>query len=448
MHLSVFWTSACGAQTWLKPVFRPRRLEGPHRSAFLLSAFLLLGHAGCSDGPDTSPTPEPSPEPTPTLEVVITEQAPLPLTDVEAQRFALEPSVTVGNYSFGVAYMGTDAGLFRLDQTLTEGSSRLDVYAGAEAQAATLNIRRLARRAEGLLVLADEGLYYTQQGALFRSPLSDVLEVSTINGLAVVGEGEQEQVYFATTEGLLHWQDEQLEWLSVPALTPPLEQVAATASTLWVVAAEGLAEVSLSSGGVRLLAAKVARPTQLALYEQQLFVANAQGLWMRESEQAWTLSTLSGSATGIPVQQVAFDPSGRVLVLTQQGLLRLTLDAAEGTLLERLASPEQVQGATALSVNGIGDVWLGAGAQLIRLPLGTPIGFASHVSPLFAQQCAYCHTDGSAGPKHDFTHYDEVMAMVDDILQRIYTGNMPSGGALPTEQLEVIVQWEDGGLLP
>lgn len=409
---------------------------------------IVLGHTGCSGVSDDSPTPEPSLEPTPTLEVTVEVGAPQLLPDVEPRSFALEYTVTVGNYSFGVAYMGTEAGLFRLDQTLDEGSSRLEVYAGETSQTPTLHIRHLARRAEGLLVLADEGLYYTQQGALFRSPLSEMLEPSSLNGLVSVGEGTQEQVYFAASEGLLRWQNDQLEWLTLPGLTPPLEQVAANLSTLWVVAAEGLAEVSLSTGEVRLLAEHIQQPTQLVMYDQQLFVASEQGLWERHSGAAWTLHTLSGSSPGIPVKQVAFDANGRVLALTEQGLFRLTLLTSEGPSLERLASPEQVHDASTLSINGIGDVWLGAGQQLIQLPLGTPIGFEAQISPIFAQQCAYCHADGSAAPKHDFTQYDEVMAMVDDILQRIYTGNMPSGGALPTEQLEVIVQWEDGGLMP
>lgn len=414
----------------------------------MISILMLLGQTGCSGVSDASPTPEPSLEPTPTLEVTVEVGAPQLLADESPHAFALESTVTVGNYSFGVAYMGTEAGLFRLDQTLDEGGSRLEVYAGETSQTPTLHIRHLARRTEGLLVLADEGLYYTQQGALFRSPLSDLLEPSSLNGLVSVGEGTQEQVYFAASEGLLRWQNDQLEWLTIPGLTPPLEQVAANGSTLWVVAAEGLAEVSLSTGVVRLLAEHVIQPTQLALYDQQLFVASEQGLWERQSEVAWTLHTLSASTTGIPVKQVAFDANGRVLALTEQGLFRLTLFTSEGTTLERLASPEQVHAATTLSVDGIGDVWLGAGEQLLLLPLGAPIGFDSHISPIFAQQCAYCHADGSAAPKHDFTQYDEVMAMVDDILQRIYTGNMPSAGPLPTEQLEVIVQWEDGGLLP
>jgi len=70
-----------------------------------------------------------------------------------------------------------------------------------------------------------------------------------------------------------------------------------------------------------------------------------------------------------------------------------------------------------------------------------PLGFATHVKPLFRQ-----HDRESMESHFDLWSYDDVRAHASDILAQLRNGTMPCDGAWPPEQVEVFQKWVDSGM--
>jgi hypothetical protein len=72
-----------------------------------------------------------------------------------------------------------------------------------------------------------------------------------------------------------------------------------------------------------------------------------------------------------------------------------------------------------------------------------PVRFAVDIQSLFRVK------DRQSMMRHfDLGSYDDVSEHADGILERLRAGTMPCDGAWPTQQVDLLERWIDGGKLP
>lgn len=435
------------------PAFRPVPL------AAVVGALSLL--AGCQDETFESPTPQP----------VTTVQHPIQESGTIAS-VSLDQSLTVRAIQSGDGdlYLGTTSGLYRLEDSLESPQvSPVEYLPQTGDPSDTGAIQAITRRSYGLLVAADNGLFYTYGQVLIYSPLSAAFEGQTIRDISVsiIESSEQapsgsaqteEVVWVATDQGLFRADESGIEQILLPINTKAAQALLSLPSL--GSGPDGLLLVSFETGVYELDGASW-HPVALgdsishfAARDESVYGLSSAGLVERTSAGEWRLHTLQSGETvsgegaeASTLLSFGFDPEGLPLLGTSQGVLRLEgLDDDQPAAL--LFSSTSGTGIQALNADVFGNIWFSTGTSLEGLMLGSPLSFAERVAPIFSQRCNSCHLEGAAAPAHDFTRWEEVEPMLETILQRIYTGQMPSTGPLPVEESDVIVQWDESGRNP
>jgi len=422
--------------------FSPRR-EPSRPRLWLLSAFSLL--AACA--PEAQETPTPAPVETVTHG----------LTDAPAAEtlsISTTSTVPILKSSGGDIYLGTASGLYRLEDTAAVPVEYLPQLGEPSTTGA---IRVLARRETGLLVVAEQGIFHTYGQNLLYSPLSAAFAGQTIHDAAVstrqdtgTGNDATEVVWLATDQGLFRATDDGIEQVLLPVKTTAATAVSVLSELgsggdglVWVAFAEGLFELE---GDAWHAVATPAAVEHFFTWEETLYASTDAGLLVRTAAGDWQLHT-GEDATALHVGGVAVDGDGQAIFSADAGVLRL--DGNDSTQpFTRLAAADEPGTQRPLALDVFGNVWLGTASGVTGLMMGSPLSFAERVAPIFEMRCNTCHLGGASAPAHDFTRWEEVEPMIDTILQRVYTGQMPSTGPLPVEESDVIVQWDESGRNP
>lgn len=420
---------------WIAPG-RPHAL----RAALVASSMSVVCMTACQNT-----TPEGEASPTPSLTSVVLE--PVFGDSPEVSAFAAEGELTAMASLEGDVYVGTKQGLFRLE---ADALVPVEVIAEAGEPDETGAIQLVSRRADGLLVVGEQGLFHTYASYLVPSPLQatleEVLEGQALRALAAAGEGEDETLWLGTDGGLLRLQAGALERLSIPGATGAVQAVGATTTTVIATFDSGTFELQASSNAFTQLP-PLGQVNGIRARADQLYLATDQGLVVRDEAGAYWDYTFGADGSTGQVQDVAFDVEGNPVVLDALGLLRLTQNDPQGILAAEAGGKGEH-----LALDTLGNIWVGAandaGFTLTGVMVGQPVSFAQTVGPLFQARCDSCHLEGAYAPKHNFANYDEIMPIIDAVLERVFTGNMPSTGALPPEEFEAVVLWNETGREP
>lgn len=97
-------------------------------------------------------------------------------------------------------------------------------------------------------------------------------------------------------------------------------------------------------------------------------------------------------------------------------------------------------GMTAAEKKAIAD-WQPVAAA--ALALDGPVTYFGGIRDVVASQCLACH--GMNGQAPVLTTFALVRKAIDDVIQEVEAGTMPTGGALPPEQSGLFRLWKDGG---
>lgn len=79
-------------------------------------------------------------------------------------------------------------------------------------------------------------------------------------------------------------------------------------------------------------------------------------------------------------------------------------------------------------------------------PVTEPVGFQSHMLPLFKNRCAACHNESI--PRMNWLNYETAKKNRGKILQRVVSRTMPPNGALQPGEIELIKAWVRQGAKP
>ena len=74
---------------------------------------------------------------------------------------------------------------------------------------------------------------------------------------------------------------------------------------------------------------------------------------------------------------------------------------------------------------------------------GDALSFATDIKPLFRE-----HDQQAMARAFDLWSLDDVRTNAERILAAVKRGSMPCDGAWPSEQVEVLERWVDGGMAP
>ncbi|HZO12180.1 MAG TPA: hypothetical protein VFB62_02950 [Polyangiaceae bacterium] len=333
----------------------------------------------------------------------------------------------------GAIVVGSDAGLLRVNETVLE-PVELVTLAGEPAQSGA--IVTLAARGDGVLALAENGLYYSYGARLVRSPTSSLVADLDVHTLDEAADGS---LWLAGAElyrvaaALERWPlDEELT-----AVRTLGDVVLAAGSELYEIHEEQIDSVPHAFGAVHAIARAA---------DGSAYLGTEVGLVARSVDGTYTQYPLSeDGAAPVPVTAVVHDEIGGTYAASALGLVRLHQGELTGIAAGELAH--------AMAVDRQGDVWLAEDQSLTALFVGTPVSFASEVLPIVAAKCAGCHgVPESGAPSIDWTDFATAVGWSDHMLDRIGdpASPMPPRNASPLSALEraLLVRWLENGTAP
>ena len=415
------------------------RLSLVSRSALLLIAAVTA--MGCSD--DEPIVPEVT---SPPLEVV--EGAP--------QQPSVAPpttEVTVAGYVLaldgfgGDTIIGTTAGA-----SLVSAGEVVPLEIWDDQGIAALDTGRVTasvRRQENVLLAGANGLFHTVGKKLVPSPATSALADIDVRVVAVNGTGVDEVIWLGATDGLYRHTGDSLERWTISGESAAPTALWADTTNVFVaygatfyrldIATRSAVQEALDFGAINGIDIGAG---------DLLYLATDNGLFERNEAGAYRQFTLSSGDTPALVDDLVFDAKEGTFAVTSVGMVRLSPDAdPEGvaTLAERIEP--RVVGA-----DDFGVVWVGDGEKLTGLQLGTPLSFATDVSPIFGNYCMNCHAapGSNNAPPVALDDYAIAVDRKAEVVQRVGTGQMPPASApsLPADQLQLLLRWYASGANP
>lgn len=87
-------------------------------------------------------------------------------------------------------------------------------------------------------------------------------------------------------------------------------------------------------------------------------------------------------------------------------------------------------------------------------PIEDTIKYSTHTRIIFDENCIMCHSPGNEASFRPLTNYNEVRTAVmeTNLIERIQLPNgdpnlMPKPGRMPQDKINLILQWQEDGLL-
>jgi hypothetical protein len=316
---------------------------------------------------------------------------------------------------------------------------------------ATGAIIAMAPRAGGVLVLADSGLFYTDDAQLVYSPLNEAIDGLELTNIAVSGEGDTEIVWLVGVDALYRVTEGALGEVTLPDASAPASHAAEV---------DGVALVALQNGTVwevgtgddwaaRRLDADLGSVHAMVAGGGEIAAATDAGILWRDGEGAYALVDVGAPVTAMVHDGGAGGDTSGFTALTSDTMIQLA-----GGEVTRSVSIAEGDLDRSVTVDVRGHAWISEGAGVVGVMVGELVGFdeagCSGTSPcrVMSDNCNVCHLDGSQAPKHDFSVYAEALALADDIVHRVSTGNMPQGFSLSDPAYEALLTWYITGQNP
>jgi hypothetical protein len=358
----------------------------------------------------------------------------------ESSDFETDSAITAMASSGGDVFVGTTDGIYKVSST---GLYAMDLYWETGEPSETGAVKAMAARADGVLIAAENGIFHTYQWAVLASPLTGTLADLDIIALSLTGSGENETVFVAAANGFYRVTNSSMDHITIGDESGGPTALAAAGNTVLVAYGAKVYEFNNGNNTYTEAPSGIGNVLSMATDGSAVAIATDGGLTTRDSKGSYVRYSLADSGSGEAVDAVALDNGGRSVGLIAAGLVSVA-----GASVSGLAGTAAPTASRQVAVDGWGNVWVSEGTTIVGWMVGTPVSFAESIETIFSTRCNYCHVDGSGGPKHDFSNYDEVIALSDPILERVSIGQMPADAPLEDDQFKLIIQWYAGGQNP
>ena len=316
-------------------------------------------------------------------------------------------------------------------------------------------IQAMAALDDGVLVAADNALFFTTGGSLQLSLANDALHPLGITAMASRladddGDGTKEtHLVLRTATAAYEISGEVLTKWTVSGEAGAPTAVLGTKATVYLAFGDRVYEVDKESKKAYPLVFNIGHVSEIACGTvacdagSPIYFASDRGLVERSAAGDYTVYTLAAAgAPPVPVDAFALDGAKtRLYALAGTQVLRVRV--GESPVAEATVTAPMLP--RRLVVDKVGDAWLGEGQSMIQLALGTPLSFAADVRPILHAYCSDCHADASNGaPKIDFDSYDAASQLATALVKRVVEGTMPPityAKKLPKETVQLLVEW-------
>jgi len=352
------------------------------------------------------------------------------------------PLVAIGTTT--AVYEATAQGLIKLDIVGDEPDLPFDTGA----------VRAIAPYEKGVLVAAENALFFTAGGVLQLSPGNDALHPLGISAMTSRvgdedGDGKNEvHVTLIAEDGAYELLGPSLTKWSVDGESGAPTAAFAQKDRLYLAFGDRVYEVDKTSKDAYPLVFDIGHVTAIACDSlacdegSLLYFATDHGLVERGSDGGYTLFPLAEEgAPAVPAEELAFD-GGRQRLYAMAGDWVLRVRAGE--VPEAVATLVKGEFPRKMAFDKLGDMWVGNGTQVESFALGTPLSFATDVKPIMHEYCALCHTEGKNGaPAIDYESYEKMVELTDQVILRIADGSMPPPGyqKVPKEKFQLLQDW-------
>lgn len=372
-----------------------------------------------------------------------------------------EPDTTTATVEGYVSAVGANDSLVAIGTTVRaydaspQGLTELPIVGDEpDLPLETGAIRAIAPYQDGLLIAADNALFFTNGGALQLSQGNDALHPLGITAITTRiadddGDGTSDlHLTIAGSDAAYELTGESMTKWTVGGESGAPTAAFAQKDRVYVAFGHHVYEIDKASQKAYPLIFDVGFVTSIACDSlaceegSLLYFATDEGLAERGSDGGYSLYPLAEEgAAPLPVESFAFD-AGRQRLYAIAGDWVLRVHA--GVVPEAVATVAKGDSPRRMAFDKLGDLWAGQGSEVQSFALGTPLSFASDVKPILHEYCAFCHTGGDNGaPVIDFEDYDTAVEFTDKALSRIADGSMPPPGypGVPKEKLQILQDW-------
>lgn len=307
----------------------------------------------------------------------------------------------------------------------------------------TGQVRAITSRSVDALIAADNGLFYTYGQRLLRSDASDALTGLSITALDSTDDA---RIWIGAQDGIYQYEGGALQRWSTDG-EGPVTAVREVSGVALVAFGAQLFELDLASQEVEQLELGIGAIHAIARGNGNAYLASDGGLVKRNAAGDYTQYTLSDSDTPAPVTAVGYDSLEGAVASTSFGVVKLS----PTDVLDGVAALEGT--ASSLSIDPLGNVWLGAQRSLTAVYVGTSVSY-SEIAPILDTACMPCHVEGgAAGIAIAFDDYDTAVAYGERMAGRIndVDNPMPQRNAarqLSSEERALMMRWFYGGSQP
>jgi hypothetical protein len=387
----------------------------------------------------------------PVLEVAY--GAPAASADVpESKKYPAEGYASAVGSNGPLVVVGTTTTVY---EATPQGISKLEIV-GDEPNLPleTGIVRAIAPYEEGLLIAADNALFFTSGGVLQLSLGNDGLHplgISAMNARIADDDGDgKDEVHVAllAEDGAYELFGSSLTKWTVAGESGAPTAVLAQKGRVYLAFGDRVYEIDKLSKTAYPLVFDIGRVSAIACDSLScdegslLYFATDKGLVERGSDGGYTLYPLAESGQpAVPAETFAFDAGRqRLYALAGEWVLRVHT----GDLPEAVATLPKGDLPRTMAFDKLGDLWLGSGEEVQTFALGTPLSFAADVKSIMHEYCSICHAGAKNGaPPIDFEAYDTMVEFTDKSIMRIADGSMPPPGyqAVPKEKLQILQDW-------
>ncbi|MFT3766513.1 MAG: hypothetical protein QM820_13520 [Minicystis sp.] len=349
----------------------------------------------------------------------------------------------------GLVAIGTTTSVYRLDAT---GAVKLEIIGDdPDLPAETGQVRAMARYGEGLLVAAENGLFFSD-GAVLQLSLANAtlgpMGITAMSARVVPGaDGGPDEVHlaFIAAGGAFELAGDSMSQWSVDGETGAPTAVFAQANRFYISYGHHTYEIDKTTKKAYPVVEGIGKVQEIACTSLSceegslLYFASDAGLVERGADGVYRRFPLAAEgAPAVPVESFALDTlKQRLYAVAGTSVLRVRA----GEVPEAVATLAAPMHPRRMAVDKTGDLWVGEGLGVTRFAIGTPLSFVTDVRPILHEYCADCHATGTQGaPVRDYEKYDVAVQYADLIIMRVQQGTMPPlsyGKKLPKDKIQI-----------
>ena len=420
----------------------------------LVLAFALGGCGSSGESPGTASGTSTGGGDAGAAKLTVVHGAPVAPTDEpQSDASAVDGYASAMASSGAILAAGTATGVYTL---AAQGNTLLEIV-GDEPDLPTETgaVRAMVPYHQGLLVAAEQGVFFTDGSALQLSLAAATLAPLGITAMtariAPADDGGPGATHLAVlaADGAHEIDDTQMVKWTVDGESGVPTAVLAQSDRVFLSFGARTYEIDKAAKKAHLVPFQLGTVHEIACSSlacgegSLLYFASDAGLVERAADGTYALYPLAAEgAPAVPVETFALDAvRQRLYALAGGSVLRVQA----GAIPAAVATVGPATHARRMAVDAAGDAWIGDGLAVHHLALGTPLSFVTDVRPIFHEYCAECHASGTQGaPVRDYESYDVAVARIDAVLMRVSQGTMPPltyGKKLPKEKIEILQDW-------